>query len=137
MPQIQSFPHTPLGTFVERVKAAHSPSPQQPNFKQDALQLTLGASGGILAFTALSLSRGSFSQLKHSSFVLPALTGAVSGWAASHLTEHKALQVAVGATAGAAVGLALHRAGVMSSGALVQGAVAGAGGSVMGVMVQD
>lgn len=137
MPQIQSFPHTPLGTFVERVRAAHSPAPEAPNLKQDAVELTLGASGGILAFTALSLSQGSFSQLKHSSFILPAVTGAVSSWAAGHLTENKALQVAVGATAGAAVGLALHRAGVMPSSALVQGAVAGVGGSAMGLLVQD
>lgn len=139
MTPIQSLPpQSPLGQFIGQIREAHSPVPKQKAaeaLKQDAVNLTLGASGGVLAFTAVKLAEGSFGALSHSSFILPAASGAVAGVLAHELSDHPVAKVALGAVTGATVGFALSRLGLASSQAILTGAIAGAGGSALSSLI--
>lgn len=138
MPNLNSISsQSPLGRFVHQVKAAHAPAPSSPGeaLKQDAISLTLGASGGVLGFTGLKLAQGSFNSLSYGSFALPAATGAVAGLISSQMSDNAVAKVAIGAATGAATGLLLNRLGLAPSHSVLSGALAGAGGSAMNALL--
>lgn len=131
-------PQTPLARIAQRIHENHNPDSVHQvaakALKQDVVNMTLGASGGVLGFTALNLVQGGFSQvnqLQMGSFILPAATGALTGLMVNEVTDNQVLKVALGFTSGALAGLALSRLGLASSSAVVTGAIAGGSGSLL------
>ena len=140
MPSINNLPaQSPLGRFVNQVREAHSPAPKRQAAKaleDDIVNLTMGASGGVLSYTGLALAQGTFNAQSMSSFALPALSGAAAGALVGQLSDNAAVKVTAGVLTGAAMGFALQRLGLASSQAVLTGAISGAGGSAATLLLQ-